>query len=124
MATIGANFILDYDGALSTGFVGTIATGASTGVIQLGQYRVFRIYINRQTAPSNSNERFTIRFTLGNSKTGHTAPTPTSASPFFTADEDFQYELGASYDQINLANLATDNTAITLGYSIVPLSKF
>lgn len=125
MATLTAVFSPDYDGNQAVGaYVGTIATAASTGAIVVGTNRLIQIFINRQTTPSNANERFTIRFTLGNSKTGHVAITPTSTSPFFTADEAFIIDTGASYDSINLANLATDNTAITLGYTILPLSKF
>lgn len=125
MATVTGIFIPDYDGnQASASFTGTIATTASTGAIVIGPRRLFQIFVNRQTSPSNANERFTIRFTMGNSKQGHAAPTPTSASPFFTADEAFVVDTGEAYDSINLANLAADNTAITLGYCILPLSKF
>lgn len=125
MATLTAYFTPDYDGALATAtFVGTLATAAATGPLVVGKHRLIQIFFNRQTTPSNVNERYSIRFTLGNSIIGHAAITPTSTSPFFTTDEPIIFDMGEAYDSINMANLASDNTAITLGYTILPLSKF
>lgn len=125
MATITGYLTPDYDGTLAvTGSVGTIATTAATGAIVVGKHRIMRIYLNRQTSPSNANEKFTVRFTMGNSVTGHTAPTPTSSSPFITTDNIAEIDTGDAYDSINLANLAADNSAITLGYTVLLMSKF
>ena len=125
MATVTGFLTPDYDGIIAIpACTGTIATASSTGAIVLGKRRLFRIYIARVTTPSNANEKFILRFTLGNSVTGHAATTPTSSSPMITTDALDIYDIGEAYDSINLANLAADNTAITLAYSIVLLSKF
>lgn len=125
MATVTGFLTPDYDGIVAIpAATGTIATGATTGAIVLGKRRLFRIYISRITTPSNANEKFILRFTLGNSVTGHAAATPTSSSPMITTDALDIYDTGDSYDSINLANLAADNSAITIGYSIVLMSKF
>lgn len=125
MATVTGFLTPDYDGIIAIpACVGTIASGASTGAIVLGKRRLFRLYLSRVTTPSNANEKLILRFTLGNSATGHAAITPTSASPMITTDALDIYDIGECYDSINLANLAADNTAITLGYAIVLLSKF
>lgn len=127
MATLSSILIPDYDGCLAIAGgagVGTIATTASTGAIVLGTHRLFRIFCNDQTTATNTVIQFYLRFTMGNSKTGHAAITPTSTSPFFSSLQDIIFDTGDAYDSINLANLAADNTAVTIGYTILPLSKY
>lgn len=120
MATMAATYTPDFPGSQATGLVGTIATTANTGVIQIGKYRLFKIVVSVQpiaaTAPI-------LRFTLGIS-TGTTAPTPVATSPFVLGSGENIFETNGSYDQINLANLAADNGAVTVAYTILPLSKF
>ena|SRR5258708_5810171 len=124
MSTLAGILVPDYAGSLATGLTGTIATGASTGVIQLGKYRLFQVSFLISGAPAvPSSNVLALRFTLGIS-TGTTAPTPTAASPMFINYHETIYELNAAYDQINLANLSTDNGALTLNYSLLPLAKF
>jgi hypothetical protein len=119
MSTLGIVFCPDYAGSQATGLVGSIATTANTGPIQLGKYRIFKVVMVDAGTPATPP---VLRFTLGNS-TGTVAPTPTSASPFMHASQENIFELNGSYDQINLANLAADNGAITVGYCIIPLAK-
>jgi len=122
MATMGGIFTPDYDGSQATGFVGTIATTANTGAIVLGKYRLFKITFDVQ--PSGTTGRsVTLRFTTGNSVLGHTAITPTSTSPFLHSYQENIFELDGSIDSINFANLAADNGAITIAYSIIPLTR-
>lgn len=124
MATTQAVFTPDYAKSQSAGLVGTIATTANTGVIALGKYQVFKVVMINQTTPATPGAASqALRFTLGSSA-GAVAPTPTSASPFFVSSQENIFELSAAYDQINLANLAADNGAVTIGYAIIPLAKF
>lgn len=130
MATVTGFLIPDYDGTIQTApagsaaYVGTVASGASTGVIITGLNRLFQLWVCRQTTPSNANEKFVLRYTMGNSKTGHAAPTPTSSSPFLTSDNLVVLDTGNAYDSINLANLVADNSAILLAYSVSFMAKF
>lgn len=122
MATMGGIFIPDYDGALAAGFVGTIASAGNTGAIILGKYRLWKLTLINQTTPPNSGV-CAVRFTVGNSVIGHVAITPTSASPFLHSFHENFFEFDGSVDSINLANLAADNGAITIAYSLLPLAR-
>jgi|SRR6267142_218953 len=132
MATMGGIFIPDYSGTVTTipsGFsnwVGTIATTLSSGPIFLGHYRLWKLTILNQTAPPNSGV-CAVRFTLSDSRSATptaTAPTPIATSPFLHSFHENIWELNAAFDQINLTNLAADNGAITIAYSVMPLVKF
>jgi len=123
MATMGGIFIPDYDGSQASGLVGTIATTASTGAIVLGKYRLWKLTLVNQTTPPNSGV-CAVRFTTGISVApGHTAPTPTSASPFLHSFHENFFEFDGSIDSINLANLTADNGSITIGYCLLPLTR-
>lgn len=123
MATTSAIFPIDYQKSQAAGLVGTIATTANTGPITVGRYQIFQIAMVNQTTPATPGAQSqALRFTLGNS-TGTAAPTPTSASPFFVSTHENIFEFSAAYDQINLANLAADNGAVTVAYAIIPLAK-
>lgn len=101
---------------------GTLTTGTSSGVITVGKYRLIHISAKVNT---NGANRCALSFTLGNSAATGTAPapTPTASSPFFLGDEGYIVDTGL-YDQINLANIAAYNGAVTVVYSISLLSKF
>jgi len=115
---MGGIFIPDYDGSQATGLVGTIATTASTGVIVLGKYRLWKLTFSTSTPTANGS---VLRFTVGNSLLGHIAITPTSTSPFLHNYQENIFELDGSVDSVNLANL--DNGAVTIIYSILPLAR-
>lgn len=115
----------DYQNSVNTqvaGAQGTMATGTSSGVITVGQRRI--IHIAATVSPVGAN-RCAVSYTLGNSVTTGTttAPTPTASSPFFLGDEGWTLDTGF-YDQINLANVAAYNGAVSLSYSVTILSKF
>lgn len=122
MATMGGIFTPDYDGSQAAGFVGTIATTANTGAIILGKYRLWKIVFDVQPG-GTTGRTVLLRFTIGNSVIGHTAITPTATSPFFHSLQENIFEMDGSVDSINLANLAADNGAITVAYSILPLTR-
>ena len=120
---MGGIFIPDYDGSLATGFVGNIASGGTSGAIVIGKYRLFKITFVGSTTPPISGS-LALRFTTGISiAPGHTAPTPTSTSPFLHNFHENFFEFDGSIDSINLANLAIDNGANALNYSILALSR-
>lgn len=119
MATQGASLIPDYQATQGAGLVGTIATTANTGAIKVGVYRIFKLVFSVQPIAATPA---LLRFTLGNS-TGTAAPTPVATSPLLRSDQENIFELNNVYDQINLANLAADNGAVTVAYSIIPLAK-
>lgn len=121
MATITAYLVPDYANSITvSGAQGTMATTASSGAITTGKRRIVHISALNIGATTS---RCAVRYTLGLS-TGTTAPTPTASSPFFLGDEGWTIDLGDLYDQINLANLAADNGANTLAYSVSLMSKF
>ncbi len=123
MATLTSYTILDYaDDLLHPATQGTLLTGTSSGVITVGQHRLIHISAKVNT---NGANRCGISYTLGNSvATGTTlAPTPTASSPLFLGDEGYIVDTGL-YDQINLANIAAYNGAVTIVFSISLVSKF
>lgn len=123
MSTTGTYFNIDYDGALASGLVGTLAAGTPSGVITLGPYRIFKIVWVANTTGGANN--IPLRFTLGNTKLGHTAPTPTvNVSPFLVNNQENIFEFSAEYDSINLETFAADGAPASTIYSIIPLSRF
>jgi hypothetical protein len=120
MATMGGIFTPDYDGSQATGLVGVLTTGTNSGAIVLGKYRLWKLTFTIQTITATAP---VLRFTTGNSVLGHTAPTPTSTSPFLHSFHENIFEMDGSIDSINLANLAADNGAVTIAYSILPLTR-
>jgi len=119
---MGGIFTPDYDGSQATGLVGTIATTANTGAIVLGKYRLWKIVFDVQPG-GTTGRSVLLRFTIGNSVLGHTAITPTSTSPFMHSYHENFFEFDGSVDSINLANLSADNGAVTVAYSILPLTR-
>ena len=120
---MGGIFIPDYDGSQATGFVGSLSNaGTASGPIFLGKYRLFKItFAASGTASANS---LIIRFTIGNSVIGHTAPSPSqTTSPFFHNYQENIFELDGSVDSINLAVFSADGAPATVLYSILPLSR-
>ncbi len=122
MATVGGIFIPDYYGSKTAGMVGTIATTANTGPIYVGKYRLWKIVFDVQPG-GTTGRSVSLRFTTGNTVLGAAAPTPDAASPFFHSYQENIFEMDGSIDSINLANLAADNGAITIAYSILPLAR-
>lgn len=119
MATLTSYLQPDYADSLGTNRQGSLATGISSGPITVGKNRF--IHICASVAPISAN-RCALSYTMGNS-TGTTAPTPVSTSPFLLGDEGYTFDTGL-YDQINVANLAAYNGAVSMSYSISLLSKF
>src|SRR5437899_5940982 len=105
MATMGGIFIPDYDGSQTTSFIGSLATGNSTGVLVLGKYRLWKLTFQPATSSANS---VILRYTIGNSgSAGHPAATPLTtgpAAPFFHNYQQNIFEFDASINSINLAN--------------------
>jgi hypothetical protein len=123
MATYTSIWTPDYSNSiapLAGTPTGTIATGASSGVITVGKRRIIHIVGINVTTPANLTA---VSYTMGLS-TGTVAANPVATSPFFTCDEGFTIDTGDMYDQINLGNVAAYNGAITLAYSITIFSKF
>jgi hypothetical protein len=121
MATPTGYLVADYANSVTVaGAQGTLATTVASGVITVGKRRIIHIASLNTTATSS---RCALRYTLGIS-TGTNAPTPTASSPFFLGDEGWSIDMGDLYDQINLANLAADNGASSVAYSISIMSKF
>jgi hypothetical protein len=120
MSTMAATFIPDYQATQNiSGAVGTIASAGNSGVITIGPYKVFKIIFFLQGTP---NSLAAIRFSMGNSL-GTAAPTPTATSPLLLSNQENFFETNNEYNQINLANLAADNTSGTIAYTILPVSK-
>ena len=118
---MGGIFVPDYDGALATGLVGILTAGTPSGPIFLGKYRLFKItFAANTTASSNS---IVVRFTTGNSIIGHTAPTPSSTSPFLHNYHENFFELDGSIDTINLETFTADGAPSSTIYSILPLVR-
>ena len=121
MATMTAYLTPDYANTITvTGSAGLLATTTSSGVIVVGKRRLLHL---SALNTGSTTSRCALRFTLGLS-TGVVAPAPTSTSPFFLGDEGWMIDTGDLYDEINLANLAADNGANSLAYSIVIMSKY
>jgi hypothetical protein len=120
MATLTAILTPDFtNSGQITGAQGTVASGASTGVITVGKRRILHL---SAIIPTGSG-RCALSYTLGLS-TGTTAPTPTNSSPFFMGDEGWTIDTGESFDQINFFNSASYNSAVTISYSISVMSKY
>jgi hypothetical protein len=121
MSTIGTFFVPDYDGSQATGFIGTIASNASTSAIVVGKYRLIKIvFIGAASTANNIGLRFTTGISDG---TGHAAPVPTSASPLLINNQENIYEFDGSIDSIRFASLSTDGAPATVNYCILPLSR-
>lgn len=122
MATLTGFWIPDFANTVAPvagTTTGSLATGTSSGVITVGQRRL--LHISAAVAPTSAS-RCVLSYTLGSSA-GPNAPTPGAASPFFLGDEGWVIETG-QYNQINLANIAAYNGAVTISYSVSILSKF
>lgn len=120
MATLSATLIPDYQASQAAGLVGVLTTGTNTASLKVGIFKIFKITFTIQTTAATPA---ILRFTMGNSA-GTTAPAPTSTSPFLVSNQENIFEMSAAgYDSIALANLAADNGAVSIAYSIIPLSK-
>ncbi len=120
MATFQSVWTPNYqDSKAIANLTGTLATTASTGPLTVGKSRIIRIFA---FAATTAPVPVSLRYSLGIS-TGTTAPTPTAAMPFFFTNQVIEIELGSNYDQINFTNLAADNGAVTLNYSISVMSR-
>ena len=126
MATATAYLTPDYQNSVSVAnSTATLATNTTTAApLVFGPRRILHITALNTTASGQTN-RCAVNFTLGNSKTGAAAPTPTATSPFFLGDEGFAIDLGDLYDSIQLGNFATNNGASQqVTYSIIVMGKF
>jgi hypothetical protein len=118
MATLTATYTPDYANTITTtNAEATLANTVASGIIQLGQHRLFMVSAKDTTTPAALAQ---ISFTFGLS-TGTTAPTPTATSPFWSLSQALVFDTGF-YDQIQLANF--HNGTDSIDYSVVLLSKF
>lgn len=126
MATPTAYLTPDYQNSISVAnSTATLAANTTTaGPLVFGSRRILHISALNTTASGQTN-RCAVNFTLGNSKTGAPAATPTATSPFLLGDEGFTVDLGDLYDSIQLGNFTANNGAGTqVTYSIIVMSKF
>lgn len=103
-----------------TNSVATLATTASSGIIQLGKHRLIRISF--MVIPASASI-VGLRATFGLSS-GTTAGTPTAVSMLLTNNQEIVFDTGETFDQMQLTNLAADNGAVSIAYAVTPLSKF
>ena len=120
MARLQGVFPIDFAVTPITNSIGILATGTSSGVIILAKNRLYKVtFIANPTGANILGLRITLGLT-----TGTVAATPTGSNPLLINYHENVFSTGDMYDSLNLTNLAADNGAISVGYSVIPVSAF